>query len=277
MCRPRPPRPTPRTALALLALGVLLWTLPAAAYTIYLQDGTQIVARDKYEVRDGRAYFTLQNGTDTVLDLDQIDVERTKQANRNNLGTAVVLEGEVPDDTLQEPRQEEQRPGLSQLVRQRQAQQRQAAEEQARNRQAEEASRAEDGSLEVPRTPAGYPDLLNYARRPYPNLETGAQIKRFFSAQGIDAAQVFQGTEPGRPLVEVTTSAEASAFRALAVAASTLIQLRDGGGTPDGLELLLVTPERGRAGQFSLTPEMARNLLSGEVDISTFYLQNVQF
>lgn len=263
-----------RTALAatVAAAIALVAALPAAAYTIYLEDGSQIVTRDEYEVRDGKAYFTLQNGTATVLDLDEIDVERTEEANRNNLGTAVVLEGRVPDDTAASPPPRDDEPRLGDLARQRQAR-RPPAEGPAEP----ESDRAEDGMPEVPRTDAGYPDLVKYPRRPHPDLETGAEIKRFFRAQGIEAAQVFLGTAPRRPLVEVTTSAEASAFRALAVAASTLVHLRDGEQAPAGLELLLVTPEGGRAGQFALTPEMARSLLSGEVDISTFYLRHVQF
>lgn len=258
-----------RTALA-LALGAIL-ALPAAAYTIYLKDGSQILARDKYEVRDGTAYFTLQNGTATSLDLDQIDVDHTERANRNNLGTAIVLEGKVPDETAPEP-EEEDGPRLSDLVRRRQAEQRHTAEPQPA---AEEP--ADTGPLVVPRTPAGYPDLQAFARRPPADLELAAEIRRYFRAQGIDSAQVFRGTEPGRPLVEVTTSAEASAFRALAVAAAILVQVSDGASSPDVLELLLVTPQGGRAGQFALTPEMARSLLDGDVDISTFYLRNVQF
>ncbi|HEX2165029.1 MAG TPA: hypothetical protein VHM02_13890, partial [Thermoanaerobaculia bacterium] len=81
------PRSTSRrTALVAAVLAAVIAAWPAAAYVIYLRDGSKIIAQEKYVVRDGRAYVTLQNGTRTFLDAGEIDVARTERANRDNLG-----------------------------------------------------------------------------------------------------------------------------------------------------------------------------------------------
>src|SRR5215470_15928402 len=69
-----------RGALAALLLG--LCAGPLAAYTIWLKDGTSIVARAKYEVKNGKAIILLANGEQSFIDLRQIDVPRTEAANR---------------------------------------------------------------------------------------------------------------------------------------------------------------------------------------------------
>ena len=144
----------------------------------------------------------------------------------------------------------------------------------------EPAERSAPAAPQVPEavlTPAGYVDLLSFPRRPFGDLEVGAELKEFFTSQGLDEAQVYQGSSAQRPLVEVTTNSEASVFRALAVAASALVHLRERGRDTTALELFLATPSRQRAGQFLLTPDLARDLLTSKVDVATFYLQNVQF
>jgi len=261
------------TATLALALLVLLAALPAAAYTIYLKDGSKLLAEEKYEVRDGKAYITLRSGTETFIDLSEIDVKRTEEANTANLGSAMVIEGGETREIQREPPRP-QEPTLGDLIEKR----RRDGDSGLDDRR----SPAERSAVpvEVPqaqRTAAGYVDLLSFPRRPFGDLETGAELKQFFSNQGLEEAQIYQGSEPDRPLVDVTTNSEASVFRALAVAASALVSLRERGRSPAALELFLATPSRERAGQFLLTPDLARDLLSSKVDVTTFYLQNVQF
>ncbi len=257
-----------RLARALVALALaLVVALPAAAYTIYLKDGSSINAEKKWEEIDGKAVITLPGGTRSTIALDEIDVERTLAANKDNLGTAQVIDGPTPSTEPTETRPDE--PSLGDLIQQRQRS-RDDAPKEPRQTRATAPSR-------VPTTSAGYPDLLSLERRPFRNIDLASELKDFFATQGLDQAQIFSGTVPGRPLVVVTTSSEASVFRSVAVAASALVNLRDRGQASDSLELLLLTPSRERAGQFLLTPELAQDLLSSRVDISTFYLQNVQF
>ena len=85
-----------------LALVLLLVAAPIAAYTIYLKDGSRLIAREKYTLDGERALILLQNGTQTFLAASEIDVPRTDAANRNNYGTAMVLQdGELIDSAPQ--------------------------------------------------------------------------------------------------------------------------------------------------------------------------------
>jgi len=263
----RLPPPAAGAAAALALLAALLPAAPAAAYTIYLEDGSKIVAEEKYVVRDGKAYITLPNGTESFIDAAQIDVPRTERANRANLGTAVVVEGDGVTETPPPPPPPQRT--LGDLIQETEApRQRPAARRDplARSRPAE-----------AERTAAGYSDLASVPRKSFGAIETAAALKEFFRGQGIDTAEIYQGTESGRPLVEVTTSTEASALRALAVAAGALAHLRDGGRGIPALELYMATPSHDRAGQFVITPEMAADLLSGRVDVTDFYVDYVQF
>ena len=68
-----------RTArlLPLVALALALLAAPAAAYVIILKDGTQVITRDLYRVENGKARFVLQNGTESFLELQEIDIPKT--------------------------------------------------------------------------------------------------------------------------------------------------------------------------------------------------------
>lgn len=272
----RPHSPFLRTALILvLAFAV---ASPALAYTIYLKDGTHQVAREKYRVEGDRAYFTLQNGTLTFLPLSEIDVERTEAANQRDVGTARILEGgevkEVPIEDVQR-RHRRERPTLRDLITSGAAgpsrpPEPEPTEDAARRRGTEEN--------DLPRTPAGYVDLGALDKEAYPDSEITSQLRDLFARRELDDVEVFQGTSARRPLVEAITGSEAGVFRAIVVASSALLQLRDQDPRRiEAVELLLTTPSGARAGQFVLTPESARELLSREIDVTSFFLEHVQF
>ena len=272
----------PRRRLALVALGLalLLAALPAAAYTVYLKDGTRIIARDRYTVRGEMALLVLQNGTQTSIALSEIDVPRTEKANRSNLGTAVVIEGGETRDTPT-PVEPEERPSLGELSRNRRTQP-PAARPPAQRPATPSQRPGEEGpagtaEVRFGSTPAGYPDLLTAPRRPYGDVDLVGDLKRFYNDQGFDVVQVYEGSTGGSPLVDITTTSEASVFRAVAVTASAVVSFGEQGRGLDAVQLFLATANRERAGQFLVTPELARSLLSKEIDISTFYVENVQF
>ena len=128
------------------------------------------------------------------------------------------------------------------------------------------------------RTPGGFVDLLSVPRRPFANLEIATALVQLFHGQGVDQFDTYQGTTRGRPLVDAVTNSEAAVFRTLAVAASALLRLRERfDGNLEAIELVMMTPSRERGGQFVITPEMAHQLMSKEVDIQTFYVAHVQF
>ena len=72
---------------------VAIMAIPANAYTIYLKDGSRLIAKEKHLIEEGKAIIVLQNGTRTFIEASEIDIPRTKQANLGDYGTALVLEG----------------------------------------------------------------------------------------------------------------------------------------------------------------------------------------
>lgn len=244
-----------------LALILLLVAGPALAYTIYLKDGSRLIAREKYTLDGERALIVLQNGTQTFLAANEIDVPRTDAANRNNYGTAMVLQdGQLVDSAPQTEvgRQET----LTDLA--------------GRN----QAGPRPQAVRPVPTSPTSgdYLDLLSAQRQPFRNLDLAAEIQQVFMAQGVAGMQIAQGTAADRILIEITTDSEASVFRALEVAADALLHVRTRTAAPvAAFEIVLVTSNRSRGGQFLLTPGMATQLAEGEVELPAFYVQNVQY
>lgn len=264
------------TALILvLALAV---ASPALAYTIYLKDGNTLIAREKYRVEGDRAYFTLQNGTETYYPLSEIDVERTAEANQKDVGTAMVLEGgrvrEVPIEDVQR-RGREERPTLRDLIARGEAGPSSLPEREPTE---DLPSRQGDEQQELPRTRGGYVDLGALDKEAYADLRIASQLLDVFARRELEDVEIFRGTTDRRPLVEVVTGSEAGVFRAVVVAAKALLQLREQNPRLEAVELLLTTPSGHRAGQFVITPDTARELLiSREIDVTSFFLQYVQF
>ena len=251
----------PRRSL-IVALALLLIAAPMAAYTIYLKDGSRLIAREKYTLDGDRALILLQNGTQTFLAASEIDVPRTEAANRNNYGTAMVLQDGEFVETPAVPEPDRPESSITDLAT------------RSPGQQHERAVRP------VPTRPTSgdYLDLLSSQRQPFRNLDLAAEIQKVFMAQGVAGMQLAQGTEADRVLLEITTDSEASAFRALEVAADALLHVRTRTSAPvSAFEIVLVTSSRSRGGQFLMTPGMASEVADGEIELPAFYVQNVQY
>lgn len=255
------------TALSAL-LAALLLAPPLAAYVVVLQDGSKIVAQEEYEVRDGKAIITLPNGTQTFIDVDEIDLEATEEANRGGYGKALVIEGPDTRSVKTAPEAAERRKTLADL----------ASPETRVDRLEPHRREARESQGGAARTPAGYTDLASLPPRPFHDLDLAAEVQRIFRGQGVDGVELYQGSEQSRLYAEITANSEASVFRTLEVAAEALLAAREShSGAIDTLELFLATSERERAGQFVLTPELARELVAGGTEVSKFYVEHVQF
>jgi hypothetical protein len=266
MWYPRFPRPVLFALFALLAATALL---AAAGYTIVLKDGSSIVAKEKYTVQNGKAIITLLNGTQTFMRADQIDIPRTDAANRLGLGTGVLIPGS-PQDIGTVPAQPRRDSTLADLIH----------EKGAGPRDVPGTQRQKDqpASGRLLKTKAGYNDLSTLTRKPYAHSEVTAQLQQFFHAQGLEGIEIYEGTQGDRPLIEISTNSEGSVFKALGIAANALLQIREAvPNRVNAFEVLLNTPARERAGQFVLTPEMATELVSKKVDVTAFFVRNVQF
>jgi hypothetical protein len=254
--------------IPLLALLAFCLATPSLAYTIYLKDGSQLNARDKYVVRDGKAIITLQNGTRVSYDASQIDVARTEEANQNDYGSAVILDEGKP--APRRPAPVEQKTTITDLINRKRTGLRGIPE----SRRPVQAPNEGD----VVRTPGGYLDLVAWPRNAYPDVDLAGELQRQFRAQQIETVNVYSGPGEKAPLVEVETNTEASIFRAVAVACNALLEIRK--SRPAALEelnLLLINSRNERAGQFQISPEMAQALLGRRIEISAFYVAYVQF
>lgn len=255
--------------LAVLALALLAGPL-AAEYVIYLKDGSTVVAREKYTVKDGRAIIVLPNGTQTFVKVSEIDVPRTDRVNRDgSVGNTVLLPGDPrPVTPPVDPNRKEKT--LKDLIASREA----APRELPANRRTKE----EVTPGRIGKTRAGFTDFSTLPRNPYPHLEVISALQQFFREQGIGPVEIYEGTQGDRPLLELSTNSEASVFKALSTAANALIHIRDlHPQRVAAFEVLMTTPARERAGQFVLTPQMAEDLVAKRVEVSSFFLQNVQF
>jgi len=255
----------PRSPLA-LALATLLCLLaagPAAAYIVILRDGSRIVARDAIQLEGDMAIIVLQNGTRTSIAAAEIDLDRTRAANREEIGAAVVIDaGTVTEIPVSAPPRRET-----------------LADALARR----ETPRSELGPVEestlAPEPQGVRPaDLRSLTRRPFRSLEVAGEVQSLFRARGIGEILIFQGTRPDRLLLDITTNSEVAVFRSLEVAADTLLHLRE--RSPDlagGFELVLATSEREPAGQFVITPPLAQRLAGKQIEASAFFIEQVRF
>jgi len=251
-------------------LSMALCSASTFAYSIYLKDGSRLIAKEQFRIEDGKAIITLQNGTQTFIDVSEIDIPRTEEANEGRYGTAFVIEdGRLIETPV---KKSEEKPGLTDVSRRSEAR---AITRPTATRDLETKGTA--GSV-PPRTATGAVDLTVFPRAPYRDLEIAAETTRFMRTLGVDEIQVYQGTDSQRAFVEITANSESSVFRGLEAAADTLIHLQNQyADQVEALEVLLVTSNRERAGQFVLTAENAAELARDSSEATAFFVDHVQF
>lgn len=242
----------------LLLLGLAALAAPALAYTVYLKDGSRLVASEPPVIEDGQAIITLQSGTRTSIAASEIDLERTREANKDDYGTALVLEeGSFTD--LNEDNIGRRRGRLSEVASGPTVGSRPRARRQLAA-----------GSGE---------DLESWQRIPYrANLDIATEVLEVFRGQGIDQVGIYQGTAEGRLLIELLANSESAVFRGLKIAAGALSRVQ--GLYPDdvsAIELVMTTAQRDRAGQFVITAEDAAELLAEGTELSSYFVTNVRF
>ncbi|MEM8996678.1 MAG: hypothetical protein AAGF23_17970, partial [Acidobacteriota bacterium] len=236
---------------------------PSAAFLVILKDGEQITAAERYERQGDMVILTLPNGTKASYPAADIDFEKTDDVNRGrNLSNARLIEGREAKQLDKESRFEKSQKSFSELVNQRTAGGGLALPEQSR-REAE----GQSGEIEsLPKTAAGFVDLKTIRRDPLDDEALATEITRYMRSQGAQDVRVYRGTGEGRPLVEVVATSEASVFKAVRDSANCLVQLRGKFSSLTAFDLLLLTENQILAGQFSLTPELANELVTGKIE-----------
>ena len=261
----------------LAAAGLLLLAAgPLAAYTIFLKDGSSLEAREKYTVQGGAAVILLINGATARLPLVQIDVPRTEAANASDFGSATVVRGPA---AAPQPTATQRGQTLGELVSQRRGlpppppHRPENAPFPTSNAAAAEAPK---GGLT--RTPAGNIDFLRVPRTQAARMGLATTVGELLRSHGVNNVGIYEGSQPGRLLLEVTANSEGAVFQAIAGSAQSLLDLEAKQPRAVGaFELFLATDRRSRAGQFLLTPERARELVSKQLDLTAFYLKYVEF
>ena len=249
----------------LLVAGAALLAGPALAYTIFLKDGSQILAKEKYQVQGRMAIITQLSGTKTSFPLSEIDIERTEKANVQDLGTAILIEDGRATD-LGQAAAPPPKPQLGDLI-----QRGSAGPGAAGEAVAGESARRPDGF------DARSEAVAQPQRAPYPDHEVAASIRERAATQGLPVT-VARGSKARRPLLVFETETEANVFRALLTAATALEELRkDQPGKVEAVEVLCQTSSGSAGGRFTLSPAQASELLSGRADLTRFYCENVEF
>ena len=106
-------------------------------------------------------------------------------------------------------------------------------------------------------------------------VEEVSKLRDTFRGKGIEDVTVYRGSRGDRALLEITTNSEAAIFRSLEAAAAVLLQMQNRG--IKAFELSMMSSARERAGEFTLTPELANVLAQKQIETSAFYVQNVVF
>jgi len=263
---------------ALAAALLLLAAGPVHAYVIYLKDGSSLDAREKYTVEGNTAIITLTNGSQARLPMAQIDVPRTQSGNASDFGSATVLRGPAP---APQPAATPRQATLAELGAQRRNQSLPPAPpHRAENAPVptSNAAAAEAPKGGVIRTPAGNIDFLRTPRTQAARMQLATTVGELLRSHGVNNVGIYEGSQPGRLLLEVTANSEGAVFQAIAGAAQSLLDLEaKQPRAVDSLELFLATDHRQRAGQFLVTRERARELVSKQLDLTAFYLKYVEF
>jgi hypothetical protein len=266
--------------LTRLALGglLLLAAGPLRAYVIYLKDGSSVEAREKYTVRGNTALIVLPNGSQTTLPLAQIDVARTQSGNASDFGSATVLRGPAAAPA---PAATPRQASLGELAAQRRNQSLppkppQRAENAPFPTSNAAAAEAPKGGLS--HTLAGNVDFLRVPRTPAARMQLATTVGELLRSHGVNNVGIYEGSQPGRLLLEVVANSEGAVFQAIAGAAQSMLELEaKQPHAVDAFELFLATDNRQRAGQFLITAERAQELASKKLDLTAFYLKYVEF
>jgi len=255
-----------RLRRTLVLLAVALAAAPALAYTIYLKDGSKLVAREKWVVQGDKAIIVLPSGAQSMIDFAEIDIERTEEANQSKLsGTATVIEGGREKEFREKEPPPPPKPTLQDMIRSKEAQ-----------------FKVEPNTAPLSSLPRAGSTISNrrdeVKRAPFPDADIATDILAFAGARGVSALGVYRGQNARQPLLVYEVASEGSVFKALVVSANALIHMNSARpGAVDAFEVECETAAGSPGGKFVLTPQLAADLVSGRYEITRFYVENVIF
>jgi hypothetical protein len=260
-----------RTRICLIALsGLLLCASMLTADVVVFKNGSQLSCKGFTVVGD-KVVLTLPNGNEVSYKTSDVDFSKTDELNKLGKQTNVrVLEGRearnlMENEQIGRPSDEKR---FNELISTRTLA---LPEPQTRNA----GSSTTAGPI---LTPAGFLNLASLPKRPFDDVQVGAELLSNLRSQGFEAVRVYQGSKSKRALAEIFVASEASVFKAMKDTANALIQIDQRFPKKvEAIELLLLGEGGVLAGQFTLTPELAGQLVSGRIEPNAFFVRFVEF
>ncbi len=238
-----------RKSLSMAVAVFLLCASAALGYVVKLKDGSLIFARSRYTVKGTRAIITLENGTVTALDLDQIDVEGSERYNKENFGNVIAIDtpdSRKPTIAPNGP----PAPRIQDFIRDKKP--RMTLPESG---QKEASGEAGSGSSFSP--------VDSNLQTAFSKIFDGASITQWKLAN-------FRG----KTRLLVTANTEEAVFNALNAAARGLSDPASR-GVAMTIQIVLTTSSGESAGTLEMSPEQARLLVNGMMTAADYYVKNV--
>ncbi|HMC23803.1 MAG TPA: hypothetical protein VKL19_18245 [Thermoanaerobaculia bacterium] len=231
----------------LIALGALLISAQAfATYFVVLRDGTQLRAKAKWTVANGKAIVQLENGNTMALDPSSIDVAKSEETTRMG-GASILAVEQAPNTQKAQPSQ------LGAAFKLRKLQQ---------------TPPATDTANTPPVVPTGGPvlssEVLNKFERAYENVGI---FEHKLTATGAHSLRA-----------ELTADSEEKVFNAIS-ATSFLIVRNAGvvGAQVDLVELFMKTTTGGSSGRFQMSRDDASLLDGKAVTREEYFIRKVLY
>lgn len=238
----------PRSAfIAGLALATLLVSSSLFAYNVKLKDGSIIFARAKYEVKGKKAIITLQNGTVTSYDLDQIDIPGTDQYNKDNPGNVLVIDSTGDKPTTLAIATPNPTVSLQDVIRRKKV-----TLETRSGRNSAEANAAA-ASMQV-------------------DTAVDQAFRRVLDGAGITQYRLTDSR--GKIRFLATANTEEAVFNTLSATARALADLGSR-GKDVSVEIVLTTSGGESGGAFQMNAEQARLIVNGNITVADYFLKNV--
>ena len=243
-----------KKSLTVAAFATLLSAQVFANYTIVLKDGTHYNAKTKWTMQNGKALVTLESGSTMTINPNEIDIAKTDEVNKLDMGNVTVLGQEQP--AL--PSTAKQAPTLGQMVKMRRQQQAQATPPPPVTPSPTHGT--------APAAPSPVADNLD------PRLKD--TFERAYENVGIFEHKLTGTNRSVR--AQVTADSEEKVFNA--ISATAFLIARNAGVDNiqiDMVELYMGTTTGGTAGRFQMSRADADSINSKAISLADYFVRKV--
>ena len=243
-----------KKSLTVAAFAALLSAQAFASYTIVLKDGTHYNAKTKWTIQNGKALVTLESGSVMTVNPNEIDVAKTDEVNKLDMGNVTVLGHEQQAV----PSAAKQAPTLGQMVKMRRQQQPQQPTTPTPAPPQTHAT--------APAAPSPVADNLD------PRLKD--TFERAYENVGIFEHKLTGTNRSVR--VQITADSEERVFDA--ISATAFLISRNAGLDNlqiDMVELFMATTTGGAAGRFQISRADADSINNKAISLQDYFVRKV--